>query len=218
MPTRNTRTRIDDQRKDHIDLEGLTQGNHPNNYKPITCLPMMWIILTAQIRFTTRKWRGLFPEEQKGYRKGSRGTGKLLYINQHILNESKTRRKNLDMAWIDYKTAYDTVSQSWILNCLKMYEISDKVIHFIEKTMKTWEVELIPGERSLAEAKVQRQDALSSLLFIIAMMLLNDILRKCTAGYKLSKIARKDQSPDVHERHQTNCKKGKRTGNSNTRS
>ena len=33
----------------------------------------------------------------------------LLYIDQQILNESKTRRKNLAMAWIDYKKAYDMV-------------------------------------------------------------------------------------------------------------
>ena len=47
------------------------------------------------------------------------------------------------------------------------------------------------GERSLAEAKVQRGifqgDALSLLLFIIAMMPLNYILRKFTARCKLSK-------------------------------
>ena len=44
--------------------------------------------------------RGLFPDEQKGCRKGSRGIAELLFIDQHILNESKTRRKNLAMAWI----------------------------------------------------------------------------------------------------------------------
>ena len=69
----------------------------PNNYRPITCLSMMWKILTTQIRES----RGLFPDEQKGCRKGSRGTAELLFIDQHILNESKTRRKNLAMAWID---------------------------------------------------------------------------------------------------------------------
>ena len=40
------------------------------------------------------------------------------------------------MVWIDYKNAYDMVSQSWIINCLKMYKISHEVINFIEKTMK----------------------------------------------------------------------------------
>ena len=45
--------------------------------------------------------RGLFPEKQKRCRKGSRGTRELLYIDPHILNGSKRRRKNLAMAWID---------------------------------------------------------------------------------------------------------------------
>ena len=70
-----------------------------------------------------------------------------------------------------------------------MYKISDEVINFIEKTMKTWKGELTAGGISLAEAKIQRGifqgDALSPLLLIIAMMPLNNILRKCTAGYKL---------------------------------
>ena len=77
-----------------------------NNYKPITCLPIMWKILTAQIRekiYYSLTSRGLFPNEQKGCCKGSRGTAELLYIDQHNLNESKTRRKNLAMAWIDNK-------------------------------------------------------------------------------------------------------------------
>ena len=131
----------------------------------------------------------LLADEPKGCRKRSRGTPELLYIDQHILNESKTRRKNLAMAWIDYKKAYDMVPQSWIIHCLKMYKISHEVINFIEKTMQTWRVELTAGGRSLAETKIQRGifqgDALSLLLFIIAMMPLNYILRKCIAGYKL---------------------------------
>ena len=51
--------------------------------------------------------RGLFPEEQKGCHKGSRGTAELLYIDQHIQNESKTKRKKT--SWIDYKKAYDII-------------------------------------------------------------------------------------------------------------
>ena len=111
-------------------------------------------------------------KKQKGCRKGSRGTAELLYVDQHILNESKTRWKNLAMAWIDYKKAYDMVPQNWIINCLKMYKISLGVINFMEKTMKTWRVHLTAGGRSLAETKVHRGifqgDALSLLQFIIA--------------------------------------------------
>ena len=61
--------------------------------------------------------------------------------------------------------------------------------------MKTWRVELTAGGRKLAEAKIQRGifqgDALSPLLFLIAMMPLNHILRKCTDGYKLGRSQEK---------------------------
>ena len=51
------------------------------------------------------------------------------------------------------------------------------------------------GDRSLAEAKLQRGifqgDELSTLLYIIAMIPLNYIPRKCTARHKLSKLQKK---------------------------
>ena len=159
---------------------------------------MMWKIVMVQISeeiyYLLTSCR-LSPEEQKGCQKGSRGTRMLLYIDQHILNKSKTRWKNPAMARIDYKKAYDMVLQSWIINCLKMYKISNEVINFIEKTMKTWKVELTARRKRLAEVKIQRGifqgDALSLLLSIIAMMPLKNTLRKCTAGYKLSKLQEK---------------------------
>ena len=87
------------------------------------------------------------------------------------------------------------VSLSWITNYLKMYKISHETINFIKNIMKNWRVELSAGGKSLAETKIQRGiiqgDALSPLLFIIATMPLNHILRKCTAGYKLSRSQEK---------------------------
>ena len=77
-------------------------------------------------------------------------------LHQYIINESKTRRKSLAMAWIDYKKAYDMVPHSWIINSLKMYKISHEVINFIDKTMKNLRVELTAVGRRLAEAKIQR--------------------------------------------------------------
>ena len=93
-------------------------------------------MLTEDVENTNSTNKGLFPDEQKGCCEGSRGMIELLYIYQHVLNESKTRRKNLATAWIDYKKVDDMVPQRWIINCQKMYKISDEVIRFIEKTMK----------------------------------------------------------------------------------
>ena len=99
----------------------------PNNYWPITCLSMMQKILTAQIIIS----QGLFCEEQKRCHRETRGRGDLLYIDKHILNDSKTKRKNVALARINCKKAYYIVPQ----NCLKIYNITDKVMKFIKKTM-----------------------------------------------------------------------------------
>ena len=61
--------------------------------------------------------------------------------------------------------------------------------------MKNWNVELIAGGKTLAEVKIQRgifiRDALSPLLFVIAMMPLNYICKKCNGGYKFTKSQQK---------------------------
>ena len=149
---------INNQRKTTLIQKDPRKGTALNNYRSITCLPMMGKILKAQIReeiYYSLTSRGLLPKEQKGCCKGSWGTAVLLYMDQQNSNESKTRRKNLGITWSDYKKAYDRVLQSRIISCLKMYKISDEVINFIEKTMKTWRVELTAGRKSLAEAKIQ---------------------------------------------------------------
>ena len=87
------------------------KGTPPTNYKLKACRSMMWKMLTVQIRDKTY-WmisRGIYPDEQKECRKRTRGTEELLYKDQNIHNEYKTRRKNLAMAWIVYKKVYDIV-------------------------------------------------------------------------------------------------------------
>ena len=72
----------------------------------------------------------------KGCLKGTRGTDNLICIDQHTLKESKARRKNIAMIWIDFKKAYDIIPQFWIVDNLKMCKISDKVIELIAEALK----------------------------------------------------------------------------------
>ena len=54
-----------------------SKGNTASNYRPITCLPLMWRLLTGVIGYQIDAHldqEKLLPEEQKGCRKGSRGT------------------------------------------------------------------------------------------------------------------------------------------------
>ena len=87
------------------------------------------------------------------------------------------------------------VQQSWIINCLKMYKISDEVKNLIEKTMNIRRPKLTAGGKSFAESKIQRSifqgDAQGPLLNIPAMISINHTLRKCTPGYKFIKSQEK---------------------------
>ncbi len=54
------------------------------------------------------------PLEQKGGRKGSYGCKEILLLNKVILNDVKKRKHNLNMAWIDYQKAIDSVPHDWL--------------------------------------------------------------------------------------------------------
>ena len=116
MPSWLTRGRTSLLQKDK------SKRNVASNYRPITWLPLMWKLLTGVIAdqiYAHLDQEKLLTEEQKGCRKGSRGTNdllyidSLLYIDRAVIKEVKSRNKNLTMAWIDYKKAYDMVTISW---------------------------------------------------------------------------------------------------------
>ena len=103
--------------------EDKSNGNVASNYRPVTCLPLMWKLLTGVIAdeiYARLDQEKLLPEEQKGCRKGSRGTNDLLYIDRAVIKEVKSRNQNLAMTWIDYKEAHDMVPHSWIIECLDL--------------------------------------------------------------------------------------------------
>ena len=69
----------------------------------------------------------LLPQEQKGCWRKSRGKNDLLFIDKMIMREVKMRKRNLSMAWIDYRKAYDMVPHSWIIDCLETLGINEKI-------------------------------------------------------------------------------------------
>ena len=71
-----------------------------------------------------------------------KGTIDLLFINKIMLREVQTRKKNLAVAWIDYKKAYDMVPHSWIVECFDMIGVSEQIKHFLSESMNAWRVDL----------------------------------------------------------------------------
>lgn len=168
------------------------------NYRPITCLPTMYKILTAAI--TNRMYlhlmqNNIFPCEQKGCKKKTKGCKDNLLINKLIVWQAKKQKKNLSMAWIDYKKAFDSVPHSWILETLKIYKINPVIIHFVTNTMKKWQTEMLlffkKGHLKTKKIAVKRGifqgDSLSPLLFCLTLIPLTNILNSHNLGFKIDK-------------------------------
>ena len=103
----------------------------------------MWKLLTGVIAgqmYAHLDQEKLLPEEQKGSRKGSRGTDDLLYIDRAAIKEVRSRNKNLAMALIDYKKAYDMVPHSWIIEGLDLFKVAENIKSLLVNSMEKWEV------------------------------------------------------------------------------
>ena len=132
--------------------EGITyllpkteETKNPKNYRPITCLPTMYKLLTsiiAERTYTFLNEHQLLPSEQKGCKRGSYGCKDQLLINKMILEDCKTKKKNLSTAWIDYKKAFDSVPHTWIIKCMEIYKICPVTVNFITESMKCWKTTL----------------------------------------------------------------------------
>ena len=91
----------------------------PSNYRHITCLCTTFKLMTDAIQNYLYKYY-LIIEEQKGNRRHSRGTKHQLLIDKMILRNSRRRKTNLHVTWIDYKKAFDSLPHSWIEKCLEI--------------------------------------------------------------------------------------------------
>ena len=80
-----------------------TKGNAVDNYRPISCLPLTWKLMTGTIVESIYNFLDVhdkLPVEQKGCRKKSRGTKDQLLIDKTILGDCRKRHTNLGIAWI----------------------------------------------------------------------------------------------------------------------
>ena len=175
-------------------MKDPTKGSDVGNYRPIACLNLLWKALTGVFSekvYAHLEGNNLLPVEQKGCRKGCMGTKDQLAIDKCVLKNCKRRKTNLNMAWIDYKKAYDMVPHSWIIKTLKMVGVADNIIDFIGKSMIDWKTNLFSDGKFLGSVDINRGifqgDSFSPLLFVIALIPLTYVLRETKMGYQMEK-------------------------------
>ena len=168
------------------------RGSAVGNYRPTSCLPLAWKLMTGIVTDSMYEFsveNGALPVEQKGCRRKSRGTKDQLLIDKMVLADCKRKHKNLAVAWVDYKKAYDKVPHSWIIESLKMAQVVENLITFLQKSMVNWKTELTSCGKTLGLVDIRRGifqgDSLSPLIFAVCIVPLTKILQNVNAGYTL---------------------------------
>ena len=133
----------------------------------------------------------ILPEEQKGCRRGSRGTKGQLLLDKTVLKDCRERHTNLSIAWIDYRKTYDLVPHTWVNEYMEMSGIAENLRTFLQKSMQQWRLSLTTNGEDLGEVNVKREifqgDSLSPLMFALSMVPLSLILKKVNACNKWGK-------------------------------
>ena len=176
----------------HLLIKDPTKGNTPGNFRPITCLPAMWKLLTGIVAddiYAHLDDQNLLPNEQKGCKKMSRGCKEQLLIDKLILKNCKRRKTDLQMCFIDYKKAYDKIPHSWIIESMKICGVAPNIISLFQVSLTQSKVELKMGQSSLGNVIIKRGifqgDSVSPLQFVMGLIPLSILLRKMPEGYVL---------------------------------
>ena len=99
-----------------------------------------------------------------------------------MMMNSKIRKNNLSMAWIDYKKAFDMIPHSWLIECPEVYGAEENT---------NWKTILTNSGTRLAEVIIRRGifqgDSLSPLLFMVATIPMTMVLERMEVWYQLKK-------------------------------
>ena len=104
------------------------------NQRPITCLNTLhkWYTacLMAPINDHLTEYN-LMESQQRGAKSGRSGTMVNLLIDRMVIQDCVRGRRNISMAWIDVKKAYNSVDHDWLCNAMRPHKfrqwISDTI-------------------------------------------------------------------------------------------
>ena len=172
-----------------------SETNRPENYRPIALQNSMYKIYTSILNYFLEdhcRVNNILGIEQAAAKQGSWGCTDQLIINKAIMEEVKSKRRNLVCAWLDYKKAFDSVPHDWLIKALHLAKVPLEIVIAIEALTETWttqaglqaknttiETDSIDYQRGILQG-----DGLSVILFALSINPVSFLLRKME-GYEL---------------------------------
>ena len=154
--------------------------NSPENYRPITLLSCLGKVFTSIINtrlYTFAEKYEIICPNQAGFRKGL-STIDNLFILQSLIEITKSYKKKLFCAFIDFKQAFDNVWRGGLWTKLSSYNVNGKCLKLIQNMYENIKSRVSSADGSSAFFPcckgVRQGENLSPLLF---SFYLNDLER-----------------------------------------
>jgi len=115
------------------------------DYRPITCLNTSYKIFTGILGSYMKEHaeaNNIWDRNQMGTCSGVLGTVDQLLIDNNIMDEVRSYKRNLAVAYYDYQKAYDKVHHDWMTKVYRWMGFPERVIRIIECMMSGWKTKL----------------------------------------------------------------------------
>ena len=163
----------------------------PQNWRPITCLPSMYKLFTSvvsELMWSHITANSLLAPEQVGCARGRGGCTDQLLINNMIIEDAKCHQRSLSMAWLDFRKAFDSLSQEWIWEIATIYKFDPRIIRTLQTLSEQWSTQLCLSSGVSEPISIRRGifqgDSLSPLLFCIGLNPISNELARSGIGYR----------------------------------
>ena len=175
---------MDNEKENYPDEERRQKETLLGNYRPMTCLLMMWKFLTAQIReeiYYSLLCHGLFPEEQKNTAGNKRNKWCTIWRTAQLQgSQNEAEKSSYVNDWLQWDIWYSParMKNRMFVNVRNIRQ-NHKLPHECHGNLEDRINSGRPNPSSCKNLKKHLSGRIT-LLFVRVMMPLNQIFRKCT--------------------------------------
>ena len=120
------------------------------NQRPITCLNNLYTWFTSCLLAPMDQHlehHGLMEGQQRGAKSGCFGTMDNLLIDRAVMLDCQRGKRNLSMAWIDVRKAYDSVDHDWLCAMTDVHRLPIWLGEIIRKLCASWNTRVVATTR-----------------------------------------------------------------------
>ena len=150
------------------------------NQRPITCLNTMYKWFSSCLLKPVDQHLdtyGLMEGEQRGAKENCSGTMDNLLVDRMVCQDSQRGRRNLSMAWVDVRKAYDSVDHKWLKEMFALHRFPTWIGNLIARLCGRWNTKITAvtkhgveiSERIAFRKGLPQGDALCPRLFTLCL-------------------------------------------------